>query len=213
MRPSILATAIAVLATWLSAQQAGQDPTDADWKWFGQVRDRALDQFMPMAAGDALVAFRSFHDIGPGVAERHFSIRYAHGGVFDKDKLGATVVTPIGPSVQGQLLTLHMGDRSASFESLLPRISVRSVTVYTATCKALPDRMDRLSKVRISLPERDTMFFDPLWYRVVVNLGGKIDANLADPNNPLARWAAETMDSLLKCAAEREKAASGVNLH
>jgi hypothetical protein len=194
------------LAAPLGSYKANQEPTDADWDWFGRFRDPALDQLMPMKDARTLVAYRSHHDLLYGVEERYFSIRFDHGGAFDPNKLAATVVVPTGSSIQKQLLALHMADRSASFEAVLPKITVRRVTVQTSTCGALPTRMDSLANVRIGLQRRDRIYLPMhrVWHHVVVDFSDRIDVMLGDPESALARWATSTMDMLFKCAGQRE---------
>jgi len=207
MKRFILAVLFAGLAAPLGSYQATQEPTDADWDWFGKNRNPVLDQLMPMNDATALVAYRSYHDLNYGVEERYFSIRFNHGGVFDPNKLAATVVVPTGSSIQKQLLALRMTDRSASLDTVLPKIGVRRLTVQTPACGVLLNQMDRLADVHINLQKRDLMYLPMhrVWHHVVVDFGGdRVDVKLGDPDSALARWATSTMDMLLKCAGQPE---------
>jgi hypothetical protein len=198
MKRFILAVLFAGLTAPLGSYQATQEPTDADWDWFGKYRDQVLDQLMPMS---------SYHDLNYGVAERYFSIRFNHGGVFDSHKLAATIVVPTGSSIQKQLLGLRMTDRSASLDTVLPKIGVRRLTVETPACGALLNQMDRLADVRINLQKRDLIYLPMhrVWHHVVVDFGGdRVDVRLGDPDSALARWATSTMDMLLKCTGKLE---------
>ena len=203
MKRIILGVVLASFMTPLGAQQANQEPTDADWEWYARYRDRALERLMPMD-DIALVRYRSYHDLDHDVAERYFRIEWNHGGVFDSTKLSATVVTPIGSSIQGQLLRLHMANRSASFDAVLSKITVRRSTVETPTCAPLLTQMDGLVDVRISLPRRDLLYLPMhrVWHHVIVQFFDEIDVKLGNPESALARWATTTTDMLLKCAGQ-----------
>ena len=113
-----------------SRVQTTQEPSEADWNWFSQFRTPAFDALMPMNSSSdlVLVAYRGYRDLYHWVLERYFTIRFNHNAT-DRDKLSATVVVPVGRSIQQQLLDLHMRDRAASFDSLLPRIAVRRLTL------------------------------------------------------------------------------------
>lgn len=180
-------------------------PSQADWQWLSEHRGAALDAFMPIVQGDrVLVTYRSFRDLYQDVEERYFSISFAAGPSFNRDRLEATVVTPIGKSIQQQLLDLHMRNRAAPFDSLVSRVTVQRVLLDAERCPALRVRLDALSKTVISLPERDTFSLHPFIHRIVIDMSeSKIDATLYNDGNPVVLWARDTLSALLACASER----------
>jgi hypothetical protein len=119
--------------------------------------------------------------------------------------LEATVVSPLGASIQQQLLDLHMADRQAPLNSLVSRIKLQRHQLTSTTCGALPAGVKALSKAAISLPARDIIVIHPFVHRIVLNLGGRgrIDASLHDDEQPLVQWARITFDALSQCAKER----------
>ena len=188
----------AVLAMLIVGQSPA--PSEADWNWLEKFREAAFDVLMPIKMSPSdLVAYRSYRDLYQTIEERHFRIA---GGYLSSDSLTATVVVPVGRSIQQQLLGLHMRDPKAPFESLVSQVTVRWLVLTENKCAAIRTRLDALSKVSISLPERDVIFLHPFVHRIVLDLpGAQIDARTFDEDNPLVRWAVETTDALLACAA------------
>lgn len=198
----IAIVALTALSCGISAR-VPQEPSEGDWAWLGQVTERAFDALMSTDDRESLVSYRSHRDLTIDTVERFFSIRFGPitGAGFNRDNLQATLVVPIGRSIQRQLLDLHMKDRRASFESVLSRVSVRRISIQAQTCPAIVDRMDALSKVRIQVPERDASQLHPFSHRIVIGMvGARIDATLYDETDSLVRWSIETRDALLACA-------------
>ena len=196
----MLAKTVGLMLAVLIAIQA-PNPSLDDWRWLDQFREAAFDELMPVRA-KPLIAYRSFRDLYQDVQERYFTIDYGEGLGFDKDRLVATVVVPTGQSIQQQLLNLHMKDRQASFDSLIGLVAVRRYALNVQKCPAVRIRLDALSKVAISLPERDTFSLHPVLHRVVIDFGvTRVDATIENDDNPLVRWATETTDALLACVA------------
>ncbi len=84
------------------------EPQQDDWDWLSAHRMEAFEALMPLEGQDsALVTFRSYRDLYQDVPEQYFRITQPTLG-----SLSATVVMPIGSSVQQQLLDLHMQDRT-----------------------------------------------------------------------------------------------------
>jgi hypothetical protein len=200
MRNVIAGVLLACVAGW-AGLRAQSNPTQvelADRNWVAEFKRRAWDSLMPLAS-PGLVAYRGYRDIYPQEMERYFAIQFSPGP-FDRDRMSATVVVPIGGSIRQQLLELHMTNRGASFESVLSQIAVRRVNFDATTCRAIRDQMDALPKVRITVPERDVLAIDPYVHRIVLNVGPlEMDATVTDETNPLVRWAVETNAALSKC--------------
>jgi len=177
-------------------------PSDADWHWLFDNRDAAFESLMPVAlSANGLVAYRSYRDLYQEVQERYFRIEWADGPGFDKDRLPATVVVPMGRSIQQQLLDAHMRDRRASFKSVLATVGVRRLTFSADKCAAVRTRADALSATAMSLPARDDLAIHPMVHRIVIEMmTAHIDATVYDPHNPIVLWATETADAILACA-------------
>jgi hypothetical protein len=192
--------AIVSVLAWIVIQAT--TPTVADWSWLDQFREAAFEKLMPInPASKPSVVYRSHRDLYQDVLERYFSLSFGNGPGFDRNRLTATVVVPVGRSIQQQLLESHMRDRQAQLESLVSQVVVRRVSLSAERCPAIRTRLDALSKVVISLPERDAIFLYPFVHRIVIDLGGThIDATVFDPDNPIIRWATETTDAILACA-------------
>ena len=180
-------------------------PSEADWRWLDTNRGAAFEAFMPTRQGARnLVTYRSYRDLYHDVEERYFSIRFAEGVSFARDRLEATLLIPTAGSIQKQILDLHMRGRLESLEELLPRVKVRRVLLDAVRCPAVRIRMDALSKTAISLPERDMVFMHPFIHHISIDLGGaKVDATLYDDENPLVLWAKDTFSALLACGSEK----------
>jgi hypothetical protein len=59
----------------------------------------------------------------------------------------------------------------------------------------------------ISLPDRDALSLHPLLHRITINFGvTRLDVLIEDEENPVVRWATETTDALLACAARQQAA-------
>ena len=198
----MLARILSILHATLFLGQVAP-PSEVDWRWLDEHRGAALEAFMPTRQGArAIVTYRSYRDLYHDAEERYFSIGFAPGASFNRDRLEATVVVPTGGSVQQQILDLHMRDRLGSLEALLPRITVRRLLLNADRCTAIRVRMDALSKTAISLPERDTVFLHPFVHHFSIALAGaKVDATLYDDENPLVLWARDTLSALLACGS------------
>ena len=190
-----------VVATSTSA--AAPRVPEKDFDWLAQHRQKALDALMPLDDPVAQVSYRSYRDLYHEVPERYFSIRFdpASAGEADRDNLQATVVAPIGRSIQAQLLDLHMKGRGASFKSVLARVSISRATLSAKKCQVVRDRMDALSRVRLQAPEWNVIHLHPFLHRIVINgSAGRIDATLEDDKDPLVVWGTETHEALMACA-------------
>ena len=172
-------------------------PDDRDWDWLSQHRSEALDRLLPVEHDGAYVAYRQYRDLHQDVPEQYFTIRMADS----TGSLEATVVRPVGASIQQQLLDMHMADRQAPLNSLVSRIKLQRHQLTSTTCGALRPRIEALSKVAISIPATDTIVLHPFVHRIVLDLGGgRIDASLHEDEQPLVRWARTTFDALSQCA-------------
>ena len=180
-------------------------PSQGDWQWLSEHREAALEAFMPIVKSDKiLVTYQSFRDLYHDVEERYFSISFAAGPSFNRDRLEATVVIPAGKSIQQQILDLHMRNRAAPFESLVSQVLVRRALLDAERCPALRVRLDALSKTVVLLPKRDTISIHPFIHRIMIDMSeAKIDATLHNDENPVIIWARDTFNALLACASRR----------
>jgi hypothetical protein len=184
------------------AAELALKPTSADWDWYGEHKDQALEALMPLKDFRLVIGYRSFHDNSYSVLERYFGIGNRKGA--DGYLRDATVVVPVELSTAEQLLRLHMADRSASFDTVLARIKVRRMTFTEATCPAISTWMERLSTVSVRMPNFGVIDFPihRVWHRVVTY---KVDATVGDPASPLGRWATGAFDALWACGVATEK--------
>ncbi len=178
-----------------------RQPSEADWEWLSRTRDTALEGLMPVTARPKpLVAYRAYRDLYQDVPEVYFRIELDPSWTTSDDLLLASLVAPVGASAQQQLLTLHMANRSASLESLLPRVAVGRIVVDSRVCPAVRSRVDGLSHLSISVPKRDAIALHPFVHRVVINsAAAQIDATLFDNDAPVVQWAAETARAIQAC--------------
>ena len=178
-------------------------PTKADWTWLDQHRERALEAFMPVAASARqLVAYRSYRDLYQDEHEAYFAIDVVDGPVARPVRLSATLVVPIAKSIQEQLLELHMSDRQATLESLLPRVNVRRRVIANDRCPALRARVEALFGASFSSLEPDVIVLHPMMHRIVIANGSEhVDATLIDPENSAVRWAVGTLEAIQACDA------------
>jgi hypothetical protein len=56
------------------ADEPALRPTDADWDWYFDHKERALEALMPLKEGPVILGYRSFHDNAYSVIERYFGI-------------------------------------------------------------------------------------------------------------------------------------------
>lgn len=198
--PTLLAMPLFMLSVIIA--QSPQTPTDADWDWVETVENRAYEALMPLAlrAGQ-VVAYRTYHDFQRlGDIERHFTISYATQGGFDPEAFSAVVVTPVGRSIQRQLLELHMADRRAPFDDVLAKVAIRRITVNPSQCPAVRQSMRALSDTSIKVPLEDRILSHPVSHRIVVRSQSlMLDATDRDERSPLVQWAIRTNDNLLAC--------------
>ena len=178
-------------------------PSAADWQWLDQHRTEAFEAFMPIQdSTTTLVTYRGYREGYNQVEERYFCIRYAQGDSFDSNRLEATVVIPMGASIQKQILDLHIRQPRANLEALLRQVTVRRSRLDAEHCPAIRTRMDALSKTAISLPERDEITLDPFVHHISIVLGlAEIDAKLYDEENALVKWARDTLTALMACGS------------
>jgi hypothetical protein len=179
-------------------------PTGADWTWLEQHRERALGALMPIRSIPRhIVTYRSYRDLYQDEYERYFTIGESEGGAARPERLIATIVVPVTKSIQQQLLELHMSDRRATLESLLPRVTVARKKVSQDGCPVLAARTEALRRLGISLWTRDVIILHPTVHRIVADNGGEsIDATLWDDESAAVRWAVETLNALQRCDGE-----------
>ena len=63
-------------------------------------------------------------------------------------------------------------------------------------------RMKALAKAKIALSDPNIITLHPTVHRFVIETGGaQIDARLLDSNDPVVRWAADTLKAFQTCKA------------
>jgi hypothetical protein len=165
-------------------------------EWLDRVHEQAYDALMPLTAPGLRAAYRRGERSGE--LERYFAISLA-----DRPSTGfeATVVTPIGASIDDQLLRQFRRDVRASFESILLQVTVRRFTAKSTACPAIIGQMSALSKLSLSLQDDGVIRLDTTWHRFVIGFAsGQVDAQITDDRHPLVGWATTTYDALLACA-------------
>jgi hypothetical protein len=178
-------------------------PSDADWAWLDEHRERAFDALMPIApAPGQLVAYRRYRDLYQDVPEAHFAIGIAERPASGPAKLRAVVTSPTSGSIQQQLLQLHMTNRDFSLDALLPRMMIQRQTIVEERCPSIRSRMNALAKAKIALPDPNIITLHPTVHRFAIETGGaQIDARLTDSNDSVVRWAADTLKAFQACKA------------
>lgn len=192
-----------VVSLALGAVGRAQGPSDSDWQWLNDHRTEAFDRLMPIASPPyQFVAYRSYRDLYQDVPESHFSISYLDGATLSLERVVATTTAPVGPSIQQQLLELHMHDREASFDTLLPRVAVQRMTLTGSQCPELKRRVELLVRTSLTIPRQDVIRLHGFQHRIVIDmLGIQMDASLNDPESPIVKWAAATSKALGRCKA------------
>lgn len=197
------AIVIILSALTLALASSGQVavPSQEDFDWLDEHRDRAFDQVMPVAwAPRQLVAYRSFRDLYYDVPESHFVISFAPGSILRFDQVVATATVPVGRSIQAQLVELHRRSPDASLDELLPRVERRTWTVPVSRCPRLKRQVDALLKITIGIPNQNVIAIHPEMHRLVLTLqGAQVDAALTDPKDAAVRWALSTSEVLASC--------------
>jgi hypothetical protein len=191
----------AMFALGLLVVSQSPAPSDGDWTWLDEHRERAFDALMPIAAAPRqLVAYRRYRDLYQDVPEAHFAIEIAEGPVFGPEKLRAVVTSPTASSIQQQLLQLHKTNRDLSLDALLPRVMIQRQTIVEDRCPSIRSRLNALAKAKIALPDPDIISLHPTVHRFVIETGGvQIDARLTDSNDSLVRWATDTLKAFQGC--------------
>jgi hypothetical protein len=170
-------------------------PSDSDWQWLDDVRAPAFEYFMAVERNTAAyVTFRSYRDLYQDVPEAYVTLRRGD------DALEALVVQPSGASIQQQLLELHIAEPEKPLGELLPKVKVQRRRFTTATCPAVRQQLEALSRLRLPLPERDIIVLHPVVYRLLVEFGGgTLDLSLVDAKHPAVRWAHDTITKVQRC--------------
>jgi hypothetical protein len=197
-----------IVASVASAAIPGsaQSSRDAAREWFLEVQEDAYEAAMPMRVPDLLVAFRTSHEMYPDTHERYFAIQYMRfgKGFIVPDALKATVIQPVGASVQTQLINLRMRDRGATLPELVSRLSLRKEITDVDGCSAILDQVKRLSGLRFSIPRRDIVTLDAPLHHVAVNVGNlKMTAAIEGTKDPLVAWGVRTHDLLRDCLRDQ----------
>ena len=178
-------------------------PSDADWAWLNEHRERAFDALMPIEPTPGqLVAYRRYRDLYQHVPEAHFAIGIAEGPRSGPAKLRAVVTSPRSSSIQQQLLQLHVTNRDLSLDALLPRVMIQRQAIVEDRCPSIRSRMNALAKAKIALPDPNIIWLHPTVHRFVIETSGvQIAARVVDSNDSVVRWAADTLKVLQGCKA------------
>ncbi len=192
---------VSPLVVALALANQASNTSEADWQWLALARAAALEALMPVTAhSNQLVAYRAYRDLYQDVREVYFRIERDPSRSTSGDGLLASLVVPVGRSVQQQLLTLHMASPDASLDSLLPRVVVERIVVESRVCPSVRARVDALSRLSISIPEQGIIPLHPLVHRLVVDgPTARIDGTLYGADAPVVRWAAETIRAIQAC--------------
>jgi hypothetical protein len=193
----LLAIALALVVT----QQAPASSPD-DWDWLNESRQPAFDRLFPVSTNpELLLAYRSYRDLYQDVPERYLRIERSSDPGGTGDAFVATVVVPVGRSVQQQLLDLHRSRPKDSLGTLLAQVRVQRATAHSRACGGLKASLDALSTQSIAIPKRNLIVLHPNLHRFVIDLAtAQMDVTLTDDRAPLVRWAITTIAAVRRCS-------------
>lgn len=176
-------------------------PSEADWRWLDQSRAQAFERLMPVATTPGLlVAYRSYRDVYHEVPERYLRLDQIRDALPGASAFVATLVEPVGASIQQQLLDLHRSRPEASLDALLPEVRVRRTAILSTGCPSLGQSLSTLSGLSITVPELNVIGLHPHLYRFVIEMGVfNADVTLTDENAPLVRWAEGMLAAAAGC--------------
>jgi hypothetical protein len=202
--------AVAALIVSLAITNQGPPPSEGDWRWLDASREQAFDELLPVAVRKGqIVAYRSYRDLYQDVLERYLRVERASGPSTGGDAFVATVVAPVGRSIQQQLLEVHRARPDPGLNSVLADVALRRIIVSSKECAALTASLDALSGVTVVIPKRDVIVLHPTVHRFAINVGtASIDVTLFDNSAPLVRWFGEAIAAIERCAAQQ---ANGVD--
>jgi hypothetical protein len=193
-------------------------PTGEDLDWVDRNLVAARDQVMPFGRQGQAAAYRITKDDWTDLPESYFSIDRTYSyptAAPNKQTLIATVTTmaanrlggQVFPmSIRGQLLELHMADRSASLETVVLGMRVRRRQLTELQCPAIAHRMNALPSMSITLPGAAKSpvrppALHPAAHQIIASTPGVyINATFTDTDISLVRWAIATMEDLQKCS-------------
>ena len=173
-----------------------------DWDWLSESRQLAFDKLFPVTTHPGqLLAYRSYRDLYQDVPERYLRIERSSVPDTTGDAFLATVVVPIGRSVQQQLLDLHRSRPDDSLEALLTEVRVQRATAHSPACGGLKASLDVLSTQGIAIPTRHLIVLHPDVHRFVIDLpSADIDVTLTDNRAALVRWATKAIAAVRRCS-------------
>jgi hypothetical protein len=199
----MLARSLAVVIVALAITDQTAAPSEKDWQWLETSREPAFDRLLPVTGRpEQVVAYRNYRDLYQDVPERYLRMEHDPGSPERQEAFMATVVTPLGSSIQQQLLDLHRSRPGASLESVLADVVVRRTVVHSTACTPLKASLDSLSGLTTTIPRRDIIILHPSIHRFVIDIGtDSIDLTLYDDQAPLVRWVAKAMVTVERCGA------------
>ena len=202
-KPGVFVLVAAILGSLAGAQNT-QRREDARG-WFLQVQERAFDAVMPLDVPDVVVASRASHESSPATPERYFAIqRIRVGGMTSWAALTATVVAPVGRSVQEQLIGLREQKPSEPLSGLLPTVTLKRDTIDLDKCKAAFNQVMRLSDVQLSIPRPEIIVLDAPIHEFNIHLGSlTLRAAIEGNRSSLVEWGERTHELLLGCLSKR----------
>jgi len=116
-----------MLALGLLVISQSTQPSDADWAWLEEHRERAFDVLMPIAtAPGQLLAYRRHRDLYQDVPEAHFTIGIAERAVSSAAKLRAVVTVPTSGSIQQQVACAVGGRHTQGTSGMQDRLAAAS---------------------------------------------------------------------------------------
>jgi len=204
LRPTILMLMVGLTGLLPAAPQTSKQHEDAEG-WFLEIQGQAYDKVMPIDLADLVVTYRFFHESAPATVERYFAIQRIRVGDFTSpNALTATVVTPVGRSVQQQLVALRLVNPEASLDGLLPKLTLKRAAVDGDKCSAIGSQIGRLSDVRLTIPSSDRVILDAPVHQFAVRLGGlKMSLDIQGDDSSVVAWATRTHELLMGCVSRQ----------
>ncbi len=199
----MLVRSLAVIIAAVAITNQPVRPSEEDWNWLEASRQPAFDTLLPVTERPGqLVAYRNYRDLYQDVPERYLKVERDPGRPARDDAFMATVVTPVGRSIQQQLMDLHRSRPGATLESVLADVAVRRTVVHSTACTPLKASLDSLSGLTITIPRRDIIILHPSIHHFVIDLPtASMDVTLYDDQAPLVRWVAQALVTVERCGA------------
>jgi hypothetical protein len=180
---------------------AGHEWPEADVRWLDTWRAAAFDALMPLDRRDGQgLAYRRYRDLYHDVPELSFSIEV---GERPAAHAAATLVEPVGSSIQDQLLELHAHDPEAPLRSLLPRVTLRHIDLAHTSCPALDAQLRALPRLTPATLNTHVVVPHPLVQRLVISTTTiHVDVTLFDAAPAVTAWVDRTIAAIRGCGRD-----------